>query len=100
MSPSEPAAPTVAVASKEGTAGLGKTGTIALIAIVAVFAGFRFAALFNDLWMDEIWTIRVTGEIRSPLEIFTRYLQANNHPLSSTWIYALRPAHADWQYRL
>ena len=79
---------------------IGMLGTIALVAIVAGFAFVRFAALQNDLWMDEIWSVQAVQDLKSAGEIFTRYLQANNHPLSSLWLYAIAPARVEWWYRL
>lgn len=79
---------------------IGLSAKLILALIVTLFAALRFAALFNDLWMDEIWSIKLVGAFRSPLDVFTQYFQANNHPLSSLWLYALVPAHAEWTYRL
>ena len=72
----------------------------ALGVIVAVFGAVRFACLFNDLWLDEIWSVRLVGQLHSATEILTRLWSDNNHPLNSLWIYLLQPAKADWTYRL
>lgn len=80
--------------------GIGRMGVIGLVGLVGAFAALRFAALQNDLWMDEIWSIAAVQELKSAGEIFTRYLQANNHPLSSLWLYAIAPVRVEWLYRL
>src|SRR5574342_1386507 len=72
----------------------------ALAAVVAVFGAVRFACLFNDLWLDEIWSLRLVGQLQSPAEIVTRLWHDNNHPLNSLYLYLLAPASADWTYRL
>lgn len=71
-----------------------------LIVIMAVFAVVRLLGVFNDLWLDEIWSIKMVETIKSPLEIFTVLRHDNNHPLNSLFIYGLMPVEADWTYRL
>jgi hypothetical protein len=72
----------------------------ALLVLVAGFAAIRFACLFNDLWLDEIWSLWMVGSIHSPWEILTRLRGDNNHPLNSLFLYLLMPAKAEWTYRL
>ena len=72
----------------------------ALGAVVGVFGAVRFACLFNDLWLDEIWSLRLVEQLKSPAEILTRLWHDNNHPLNSLWLYLLGPGRADWTYRL
>ena len=71
-----------------------------LTAVVAVFGAVRFAGLFNDLWLDEIWSLGLVSQVHSPVEIVTRLWHDNNHPLNSLFLYWLNPARADWHYRL
>lgn len=73
---------------------------IVLGAVTAVFGAVRFGCLFNDLWLDEIWSLRLLEQIRSPMGILTQLLHDNNHPLNSLFLYWLMPAKADWTYRL
>jgi hypothetical protein len=68
--------------------------------VVAASAGIRLACLFNDLWLDEIWSLNLVSLIDSPLKIFTQLLHDNNHPLNSLFLYLVMPAEADWPYRL
>jgi hypothetical protein len=72
----------------------------ALIILVGAFAAVRLACLFNDLWLDEIWSLWMVGQIHSPWEIITRLRHDNNHPLNSLFLYLLTPAKAEWTYRL
>jgi hypothetical protein len=73
---------------------------VALVILAAGFAAIRFACLFNDLWLDEIWSLWAVGQVHAPLEILTRIRQDNNHPLNSLFLYMLMPAKAEWTYRL
>jgi len=69
-------------------------------AIVALAAAVRLACSFNDLWLDEIWSLRLVAQISSPVQILTRLTHDNNHPLNSLFLYLLLPARAGWTYRL
>ena len=71
-----------------------------LAAVVAVAAFVRLAASWNDLWLDEIWTLKLIGDLHSPLEILTSLRHDNNHVLNSLLCYVLRPIGWDWLYRL
>jgi len=68
--------------------------------LVAVFGVGRFAGLCNDLWLDEIWSLRLVQQLRSPAEILTRLWHDNNHPLNSLWLYLVGPDQPAWAYRL
>ena len=72
----------------------------ALGGVVAVFGAVRFACSCNDLWLDEIWSLRLVQQLHSPAEIVTKLWHDNNHPLNSLWLYLLGPGQAEWAYRL
>ena len=55
-----------------------------LLAIV-----IRVRAAFNDLWLDEIWSLELVRELRSALGVFTQTHHDNNHYLNSLFIYFL-----------
>ena len=57
------------------------------LVILAVAAIIRTFAALNDLWLDEIWSLRVVGQISSPLDVFTKIHFDNNHYLNSLWLY-------------
>lgn len=83
---------------ESGSPGKSRLGW-ALGALVLFFALVRSAGLFGDLWLDEIWSLRMVQSIQSPLEIFTKLQHDNNHPLNSLFLYLVQPG-ADWTYRL
>lgn len=56
-----------------------------LIAAAAIL--IRVLAAFNDLWMDEIWSIELVRELHSALGVFTQTHHDNNHYLNSLFIY-------------
>src|SRR5437868_2025651 len=59
----------------------------ALFVIAAVL--IRIRAAFNDLWMDEIWSVELIRQLRSALGVFTQTHHDNNHYLNSLFIYFL-----------
>jgi hypothetical protein len=61
--------------------------TCALIVAAAVI--IRICAAFNDLWMDEIWSIELVRELHSAIGVFTQTHHDNNHYLNSLFIYFL-----------
>jgi hypothetical protein len=63
---------------------------VALCAGVFLLAAIiRIVAAFNDLWLDEIWSIELVRELRSALGVFTQTHHDNNHYLNSLFIYVL-----------
>lgn len=83
-------------------AGSGRVRSPALLlaALVAFFAAVRLLGMGGDLWLDEIWSLYLVSALQSPVEIATRLLHDNNHPLNSLWLYGLGPAAPEWSYRL
>jgi hypothetical protein len=72
-----------------------------LLAVAVTIAGAgRLLALRGDLWLDEIWSLRLVASLGAAAEIWTRLHHDNNHPLNSLWLYALQPTTAEWRYRL
>jgi hypothetical protein len=69
-----------------------------LLGIIAV--ALRIHAAFNDLWMDEIWSIELVRGLHSALGVFTQTHHDNNHYLNSLFIYFLGQR-GDWPgYRI
>ena len=57
------------------------------LGIIAVVV--RIRAAFNDLWLDEIWSIELVSELHSAIGVFTQTHHDNNHYLNSLFIYFL-----------
>src|SRR5262249_13744311 len=77
----------------------GYAPAIALGAILGAAAIVRFLGSLGDLWLDEVWTPRILGSLRSPLEILTFY-HDNNHILNSLSLWPLRHVQPGWLLRL
>lgn len=89
--------------SPEGAAraGSGRSRAgLALAAVVVFFAAVRLLGMGGDLWLDEIWSLYLVSALQSPVEIATRLLHDNNHPLNSLWLYLLGPTAPEWSHRL
>jgi hypothetical protein len=69
-------------------------------AVVVASGAVRLACACNDLWLDEIWSLRLVQTLHSPTEILTQLRHDNNHPLNSLWLYLLGPGRSEWVYRL
>jgi hypothetical protein len=72
----------------------------AVILLVAVAAVIRVCGALSELWLDEILTVNIAGQINSPSEIFTRVHLENNHYLNTLWICLLGPRASWLAYRL
>jgi len=73
---------------------------IAVAVVVGLAALVRLAATWNDLWLDELWSLNLLDTLHSPVEIVTSLHHDNNHVLNSLFLYWLRPLGSDWLYRL
>lgn len=47
----------------------------------------RILGARGDLWLDEIWTLKLLEHVGSPGEIFWNLAHDNNHPLNSLYLY-------------
>lgn len=54
---------------------------------LVIAAALRIRGASNDLWLDEIWSLKLAGQISSPLQVFTNIHQDNNHYLNTLWLY-------------
>jgi hypothetical protein len=77
----------------------GRKWWILLIALLLVFSTMRCAAAWKELWLDEIWALRIVEPLGSPLEIWTK-VRIDNHCLYSLYLYFLDTSSANWIYRL
>jgi len=63
-------------------------------------AALRLAAVFNDFWLDEIWSWNMSLLVSSPVEILTKLTHDNNHPLNTFYLWALGEQRSWEWYRL
>lgn len=98
MAPPSTPAPSAVVPASDAASPSRRFGW-GLAVIVVVFAVVRLAGMFGDLWLDEIWSVRMIEPLKSPVEIITAVQHDNNHPLNSLWLYALRPVKGEWALR-
>jgi hypothetical protein len=78
---------------------LSKREWIVLAAIVGTAMALRIPGLFNELWLDEVWSLSNALSVASPAAIFSALRTDNNHHLTSLWLYAAGPDAAPWIYR-
>ena len=68
--------------------------------LVALGLALRVACARGDLWLDEIWTLKLVEPLRSGFEVFWNISNDNNHFLNSLWMYELGQNGPPWLYRL
>ncbi len=72
----------------------------ATIFVCLIATALRIAAARGELWLDEVWSIRLVQEhAHSPSDIFLHLQHDNNHFLNSLWVYAVGPDGSAWMYR-
>jgi len=65
-----------------------------------VAALLRVPGLWTELWMDEIFSVRLVEAVRSPLGVFTDIHSDNNHYVNSLWLWAVGSRAPGWLMRL
>ena len=71
-----------------------------LLLILVVAAVPRVLGLRTELWMDEILSLKLIGELESPLGVFTSVHHDNNHYLNSLWLMGVGVDARSWLLRL
>lgn len=70
-----------------------------LIALIIFAAVVRTIATHNDLWLDELISLRIANAVKSPWQIFTAVHQDNNHYLNTLYLYFVRTENYPPLYR-
>ncbi|MDR3463440.1 MAG: hypothetical protein P4L76_14100 [Beijerinckiaceae bacterium] len=65
---------------------LGKPVLAAITVVTLAGALLRIAAARCDLWLDEIWSFRLIGQVRTASDIVFALPYDNNHILNSLWL--------------
>ncbi|MEO8335154.1 MAG: hypothetical protein ABI664_09280 [bacterium] len=64
---------------------------VAVVVILLVAAAaLRLSGFAHDLWLDEVWALRVATEMSSPLDVFTLHHEINHH-LNTLWLHLVGP---------
>jgi hypothetical protein len=58
--------------------------------LIVLGAILRVLATHNDVWLDEIISLRTANEVRSPWQIFSEVHSDNNHYLNTLYLYFVR----------
>jgi hypothetical protein len=67
----------------------------------ALGTALRVLAAHNDLWFDEVWTLRLLRErVHSFGDVFTNLKHSNNHHLCSLWMWLVGQNASSLVYRL
>ena len=73
---------------------------VASIVILASAAVLRICGAINDLWLDEIWSLHIAGDLSAPIDVFTKIHHDNNHYLNTLYMF-LVGSHGNWPgYRI
>ena len=60
----------------------------------------RVLGMFNDLWLDEIWSLQLAGSISSWWQVFTTIHHDNNHYLNTCWLHLCGQRGSWYGYRI
>lgn len=71
-----------------------------LFSVLAIGIAYRILGITGDLWLDEIWSIRLVEASGSIYDIIFNLHHDNNHILNSLYIYLIGAGHANLLYRL
>ncbi len=58
-------------------------------ALLILGAAVRLPGMFNDLWLDEIWSLNLARQAKNLADIFTNRID-NNHLLNTIYLYFVR----------
>lgn len=62
-----------------------------LLSALMIAATFlRISATHNDLWLDELISLRLAHDVKTPWQIFTAIHNDNNHYLNTLFLYCLK----------
>ena len=66
------------------------TALLLVIALIILAAVLRIIATHNDLWLDELISLRIENAVKTPWQIFTAVHQDNNHYLNTLYLYFVK----------
>lgn len=74
----------------------------AIVILIVVGAALRLAGVFDDFWLDEIWSLRIAQGMRSVSDLLMSPAARwdNNHPLITLVMYLTGERSAWWIWRI
>ena len=73
-------------------------GLVSLALLVGL--GLRYLGASGDLWLDEVWSLRLVAPLAHVGEVFWGISHDNNHFLNSAWLYLVGSDQSALFYRL
>lgn len=70
-----------------------------LCGLIIVAAIVRIIATRNDLWLDELISLRIAHAIKTPWQVFTTVHNDNNHYLNTLFLYFVKNSNSPPVYR-
>ncbi|MFV0443240.1 MAG: hypothetical protein ACK5Q5_06690 [Planctomycetaceae bacterium] len=72
---------------------------VAAAFVVLAAIGLRLVRLSDDMWLDEIWSVRLSEQMTTLSSVFTLH-HDNNNFLNTLWQWLIGPLAPTWQQRL
>ena len=73
---------------------------ILLLAVLVILAAIvRIIPTHDDLWLDEIISLRMANAVKTPWQIFTTLHKDNNHYLNTLYLYFVKERNSPPAYR-
>jgi len=74
--------------------------TAALLAgFIVLAAVVRILPIHNDLWLDELISLRLANTVKTPWQVFTALHKDNNHYLNTLYLFLVQNQHSPAVYR-
>ena len=68
--------------------------------LLVVGTALRIPGVFTDLWLDEIWSLKITQQVSSPIDVFTKLHHEINHYFNTLYLWYVGN-HGNWPgYRI
>lgn len=78
----------------------GRSAALLLLAVLVILSAVvRFIPIHNDLWLDELVSLRMASMVKTPGQIFTALHTDNNHYLNTLYLYFVKNQNSPAVYR-
>jgi len=87
------------VPAKPSAGGRTAAPLLLLAAFIILAAVVRILPIHNDLWLDELISLRMANTIKTPWQVFTALHKDNNHYLNTLYLYFVKNQNSPSVYR-